>query len=236
MRPSYGGLPPHRHALALRGVGSGLRGNACIVCGADDGIGRATARLLVGEGADLLLVGRDPAAGESGGVPLPADVHDPDAAARVVAACLERFGRLDALVCPAPRSAPAPLAGLSDADWQAHWDRDAMAPLRLLREAAPVMAAAGYGRIVVMASAAGKQPVREAPAHSVVMAAALSLSRAFADRYAGDGVLVNAVAPDLVGGSAEEAAAVVAFLCSPACAAVSGAAWSADGGAVRAIT
>ncbi|HWT26025.1 MAG TPA: SDR family oxidoreductase, partial [Solirubrobacteraceae bacterium] len=165
-----------------------------------------------------------------------------------VSACVERFGAIDVLVNSEAEPAHAPLATLSDDDWQAQWDLNVMAPMRLMRAAAPVMARAGRGRIVNVASAAGKRPAPQNAAYSVTKAAQLSVSRAFADTYAAQGVLVNAVAPaeDLgdrdaerppIGrfGTPEEAAAVVLFLCSDIASVVAGAAWSADGGAVKAI-
>jgi 3-oxoacyl-[acyl-carrier protein] reductase len=89
-----------------------------------------------------------------------------------------------------------------------------MGPMRLMRAAAPRMAAAGGGRIVNVCSSSGKRPSLTNAAYSVTKAAQLSLSRHFADRYVGDGVLVNAVAPGPVsspvwldpGGLADQAA------------------------------
>ena len=70
-----------------------------------------------------------------------------------------------------------------------------MGPMRLMRAAAPRMAARGGGRIVNVCSSAGKRPSLNNAAYSVTKAAQLSLSRLFADTYAAQGVLVNAVAP-----------------------------------------
>src|SRR5206468_2305553 len=81
------------------------------------------------------------------------------------------------------------------ADWQAAWDLNVMAPLRAMRAAAPGMRERGWGRIVNVASTAGKRPSARMPEYSVAKAAELSLSRLFADRYAADGVLVNAICP-----------------------------------------
>jgi 3-oxoacyl-[acyl-carrier protein] reductase len=64
---------------------------------------------------------------------------------------------------------------------------------------APKMATAGFGRVVNVASSAGKRPSSTNMAYAVTKAAQLSLSRAFADLYAAKGVLVNAVAPGPVG-------------------------------------
>ena len=84
---------------------------------------------------------------------------------------------------------------LTDADWQSQWELNVMASMRLMRAAAPRMADAGWGRIVNVASSAGKRPSLTNVAYAVTKAAQLSLSRAWADLWAAKGVLVNAVAP-----------------------------------------
>jgi 3-oxoacyl-[acyl-carrier protein] reductase len=182
-------------------VDLGLSGKACIVTGATSGIGAATARKLVAEGARVLLVARDQARldaarREPGDVAaIAADVTDPTAAERIVAACESAFGTVDVLVNNAGTMPVASLDELSDGDWQAQWELNVMASLRLMRVAAPKMAGRGWGRIVNVASSAGKRPSSRNPAYSVTKAAQLSLSRVFADEYASQGVLVNAVAP-----------------------------------------
>jgi NAD(P)-dependent dehydrogenase (short-subunit alcohol dehydrogenase family) len=96
----------------------------------------------------------------------------------------------------AGKSRARPLEELTDADWQEQWELHVMAPMRLMRALAPVMAEAGGGRIVNVASSSGKRPSATLDAaYSVTKAAQLSLSRVFADLWAGRGVLVNAVAP-----------------------------------------
>ena len=187
----------------------GLQGKACIVTGATRGIGLATARMLHAEGAHVLAVAR------SGPDVFHADVTRPEDTAAIVAACVERFGTVDALVNNAGTSFVRSLEELSDDDWQSQWELHVMGPMRLMREAAPLMAARGGGRIVNVCSSAGKRPSLTNPAYAVTKAAQLSLSRVFADRYAADGVLVNAVAPGAVssplwtddGGLADQAAA-----------------------------
>jgi 3-oxoacyl-[acyl-carrier protein] reductase len=169
----------------------GLAGKSCVVTGASRGIGLATARLLAAEGARVLSVSRS-AEGEDA---LALDVTEPDAADRVLAACEERFGGIDALVNNAGTSAARPLEELTDDEWQEQWELHVMAPMRLMRAAAPRMAEGDGGRIVNVCSSSGKRPSLTNPAYSVTKAAQLSLSRAFADTYAEKGVLVNAVAP-----------------------------------------
>ena len=177
----------------------GLSGKACIVTGATSGIGAETARLLRAEGADVLLVARDQArldaAVADGGVACAADVTDPGAAARIVAACESAFGRVDVLVNNAGTMPVTPLDELSDEDWQYQWELNVMASLWLMQAVAPGMAGRGWGRIVNVASSAGKRPSLRNAAYAVTKAAQLSLSRVFADQYASKNVLVNAVAP-----------------------------------------
>lgn len=197
----------------------GLDGRACIVTGATSGIGLATARLLRAEGARVLLVARDAGevervAEQLGGTAIAADVTRPEDAARIVSACAERLGAVDVLVNNAGTSFVRPLAQLADEDWQAQWDLNVMGPMRLMREAAPLMARAGWGRIVNVCSSSGKRPSLTNAAYSVTKSAQLSLSRHYADSYVADGVLVNAVAPGPVssplwldeGGLADQAA------------------------------
>lgn len=183
----------------------GLRDRVCIVTGASSGIGRATAELLTAEGAAVLLVGRsegplEEAAGacrEAGGdaETLVLDITAADAGERLVRNGLERRGRIDVLVNNAGTSAVRSLDQLTDEDWQSQWDLHVMGPMRLMRAVAPVMAERQWGRIVNVSSSSGKRPSQRNMAYSVTKAAELSLSRAFADLYAGQGVLVNSLTP-----------------------------------------
>ena len=184
-----------------------LSDKACIVTGASRGIGAATARMLEDEGARVLRVSRS--AGFA------CDVTSSDAGERIVGDCITRFGRVDVLVNNAGTSRALPLDELTDEDWREQWDLNVMAPMRLMAAAAPRMAEAGGGRIVNVASSSGKRPSPRNAAYSVTKAAELSLSRVFADRWVGDGVLVNAVMPGPVatplwlaeGGLADQSAA-----------------------------
>ena len=133
----------------------GLRDRACIVTGASGGIGRAVAVSLAREGASVLLLGRrsEALASLAGECERPGvaasrwrlDVTAVDAGDRAVQACLERFGRIDALVNGAGTSAVRSLEQLTDEEWQAQWELHVMAPMRLMRAAAPEMAGAGGG-------------------------------------------------------------------------------------------
>ncbi|HXE98916.1 MAG TPA: SDR family oxidoreductase [Solirubrobacterales bacterium] len=183
----------------------GLDGKACAITGASRGIGREVARRLCAEGASTLLVARsadalDEAARQcaaAGGraEPLALDVTEPEAGERIVATATASFGQLDVLVNNAGTARWRPLEEVPDDDWRQAWELNVMAPLRAMRAAAPAMAERGWGRIVNVSSTAAKRPSAMMPEYSVAKAAELSLSRLFADRYAAEGVLVNAVCP-----------------------------------------
>jgi 3-oxoacyl-[acyl-carrier protein] reductase len=188
----------------------GLRDRACIVSGASRGIGRATAVTLAAEGAAVLLAGRDAdaladareACRAAGGraETVAVDVTSAGAPSLLVAACEAAFGRIDVLVNNAGATRSRPHEELTDEEWQAQWELHVMAPMRLMRAVAPRMADVGWGRIVNVSSSSGKRPSLTNMAYSVTKAAELSLSRAFADTYAAQGVLVNAVAPGPIDG------------------------------------
>jgi 3-oxoacyl-[acyl-carrier protein] reductase len=172
-------------------VNLGLEGKVCVVTGATRGIGASTARMLSQEGARVLSVARR-------GADLNLDVTARDAGERVLAACPSAPW---ALVNAAGTSRARPLDELSDGDWQQQWEVHVMGPMRLMRALSPAMTEAGGGRIVNVASSSGKRPsARLDASYSVTKAAQLSLSRVFADAWAGRGVLVNAVAPGPVEG------------------------------------
>ena len=148
-----------------------LGGRACAVTGASRGIGRETARMLCAEGADVLLVARGAndlgdaveecrgIAASSGGHAegLALDITDADAGDRIVAACEERFGKLDVIVNNAGHASRRGLAEVPDEDWYAAWELNVMAPLRLMRAAIPAMAQRGWGRVVNISSSSGKR-------------------------------------------------------------------------------
>jgi 3-oxoacyl-[acyl-carrier protein] reductase len=187
----------------------GLRDRACVITGGSRGIGAAAAATLAGEGASLLLIGRDAEQLEvivqrcrdldTRAEALALDVTGAEAGERALQECTSRFGRIDALVNNAGTSSVRSLEELTDEEWQQQWQLHVMAPMRMMRAAAPAMARRGWGRIVNVCSSSGKRPSQTNLAYSVTKAAELSLSRAFADRFAGEGVLVNAVAPGPIG-------------------------------------
>src|SRR5919112_1029765 len=160
----------------------GISGRIAVVTGATSGIGAATAEILAAEGVQVVRVSR----GEG------IDVTAPDAADQIAA---RAAGPVDILVNNAGTSFARDLEDLTDDDWNGLWELHVMASMRLMRAFAPGMAERGWGRIVNVTSSAGKRPSLTNAAYSVTKAAQLSLSRVFADSYASDAVLVNAVTP-----------------------------------------
>lgn len=173
-----------------------------MVTGASRGIGRAIAESLVTEGCRVLLCARDQPALDAaaaslgpGAVALSVDVTADDAPARIVAACLDAFGRLDILVNNAGTADPKPLDELVAADWQAALDVHFLAPARLSAACVPVMAAAGWGRLVHVTSVSGREPDPLFAPYSAAKAALLNLSTSLSQQYAGEGVLSSCVVP-----------------------------------------
>jgi SDR family mycofactocin-dependent oxidoreductase len=172
------------------------------------------------------------------------------------------FGRLDAVVaCAGVVAACAPLWEISDAAWDAVWSVNVLGTRRLIEAAAPTLIANGKdanGRIVAVASAAGRTGLFHLAAYSAAKHAVVGLVRGAAMDLAAYGVTVNAVSPgstrtaileasaSLYGlASAEEfaqqqpigrllepveVAAAIAWLCSPTSSAITGADIAVDGG------
>jgi 3-oxoacyl-[acyl-carrier protein] reductase len=163
-----------------------VAGRTAVITGATRGIGAAVAALLEADGARVVRVAR------SHGI----DVTAPGAAERIAALA---GGPVDILVNNAGTSQIKPLEELEDRDYYEAFELGVMAPMRLMRHFAPLMAERGWGRIVNVTSTAGKRPSLTWPAYSVAKAAQHSLSRAYADYWASRGVHVNVVAPGPVG-------------------------------------
>src|SRR5436190_8036002 len=171
----------------------GLRDRVCIVTGSTGGIGLEVARMLREEGALVVTSGRRQDG--IGDLHVAADLARPGEPERVVAAALERFGRVDCLVNNVGGTEIRRLDELTDDDWEASWQLNVMSAVRAIRATLPSMRERGAGAIVNVSSSAGKRPSTSMPEYSVAKAAMLSLSRLVADVYAKDGIRCNAVTP-----------------------------------------
>jgi 3-hydroxybutyrate dehydrogenase len=176
-----------------------------LVTGASKGIGQACARALSQAGHRVALVARDADAlqtvasslpGET--LVVPADLLDPAALDAAFARVEDEWGPVEILVLNAGASMSAPLVKTSDDDWQRMLDLNLTAPFRCLRRALPSMTAAGFGRVVVVASVAGKVGSARIAAYTASKHGVLGLVRSAAAELAAAGVTVNAVCPGYV--------------------------------------
>ena len=181
-----------------------FHGKSIIVTGATSGIGRATAEAFARERAALLLTGRDTGALEAivdraasaGGraVACPADLADDGAPDRVVRAAVEAFGGIDVVVNAAGIIASGTIETTSDRAWDDMMAVNLRAPFRLMRAAAPHLAAR-KGAIVNVSSVNGLRAFAGVLAYCVSKAAMDHLTRCAALELAPAGVRVNAVNP-----------------------------------------
>ena len=233
-----------------------------LVTGAARGIGLAIASRLAADGArvavlDLDAQGAEAAARQVGGgaIALVADVTkaaDVDASVQRV---VDAWGRLDILVNNAGITGRSfPIWELSDEDWRRVIDVDLTSVFYCCRAAVRAMLAQGSGRIVNIASIAGKEGNPTLVPYSSAKAGVIGLTKALAKEVATRGILVNAVAPAVIGtellkqmeqstvdllvskipmgrvGTPEEVAALVAWLASDDCSFSTGAVYDLSGG------
>jgi len=189
-------------------VSGALDGDVAIVTGAGAGIGRAIAAALAAEGATVVVADRDPgtaraavaeleaAGGHAAAADLDvADVADVRALAQAVKA---EHGRLDVLVNNAAVTQASTFFEVDEDEWDRIHAVNARGAFFLMQEAARVMVAQRRGRIVNVASIAGKGwSGSSSAAYAASKGAMLSMTRYAATALAADGVTVNAVCPGI---------------------------------------
>jgi NAD(P)-dependent dehydrogenase (short-subunit alcohol dehydrogenase family) len=176
-----------------------------LVTGASRGIGAACAVALSSAGHRVALMARSRPDLEDVARSLPgealvvvADVTDPAAIDAAFAEVESAWGPVELLVVNAGAGASSPLAETSDEEWARMLDLNLTAPFRCLRRALPGMTAAGYGRVVVVASVAAKHGAARIAAYTAAKHGVLGLVRSAAAEVARTGVTVNAVCPGYV--------------------------------------
>jgi NAD(P)-dependent dehydrogenase (short-subunit alcohol dehydrogenase family) len=175
-----------------------LQGKHAVVTGASRGIGLAVARSLLAEGARVTLMAReaaglDAAARELGGGVAwqTVDVTDPASVAQAFALA----GTVDILVNNAGQAASSPFMRLDADTWQRMLDVNLSGAYHCIQAALPPMLAAGWGRIVNVASTAGLTGYRYVAAYCAAKHGLVGLTRALALELAAKGITVNAVCP-----------------------------------------
>jgi 3-oxoacyl-[acyl-carrier protein] reductase len=247
-------------------VRAGLHGQVALVTGGSQGIGRATAEMLASAGADIVLnhfsataemveqVSRSVREVGRRVVAVEADVACQDEVAGMVERAVEEFGRIDILVNNAGISPECPLGEMTEAFWDRVLAVNLKGQFLVCQAVVPLMRAAGYGRIVNIASEQGLIGAVDMSAYCASKAGIFGLTKALARELAPAGIVVNCVAPGPVDtamltdrdrtaelatkiplgriGRPEEIAFAVLFLASPQTSWTTGQIYSPNGGVV----
>lgn len=239
-----------------------LTGQTAIVTGAAQGIGEAIAERLSYAGATVVVADLDVEAARAVAMRLGrnafavrTDVTDPESIAKTVAEILSRTGRIDVLVNNAGiAGTAAPLWEQTNADWEKAIAVNLSGVFYFCRAVVPHMRERGYGRIVNIASIAGKEGNPRMVPYSATKAGVIGLTKSLGKEVATEGICVNAVSPAVVQtkllnqltpeqinymteripmrrtGKPDEIAAVVNFLASPDCSFVTAQCYDVSGG------
>jgi 3-oxoacyl-[acyl-carrier protein] reductase len=239
-----------------------LAGQTALVTGGARGIGLAIAARLIADGARVAIVDRDAdtaqkAATVLGGsaISLAADVTQTADVDGAVQAAYDWRGRLDIVVNNAGITGRSfPITELSDEDWASVIACDLTSVFVVSRAAVKLMLPHRRGRIINIASIAGKEGNATLVPYSAAKAGVIGLTKALAKEVATSGIFVNAVAPAVIGtellqqmekstvdmlvakipmgrvGTPAEVAALVAWLASEECSFSTGAVYDLSGG------
>ncbi|MFD7731924.1 SDR family NAD(P)-dependent oxidoreductase [Kitasatospora phosalacinea] len=237
-----------------------LQGLRAIVTGGASGIGLATARLLAGRGAAVAVLDLDASRLPPPFESFTADVSDDASVRAAVSAAAEALGGIDVLVNNAGIGAAGTVADNDDAQWHRVLDVNVLGIVRTTRAALPHLRGSAHAAIVNTCSIAATAGLPQRALYSASKGAVLSLTLAMAADHVREGIRVNCVNPGTVDTpwvgrlldaaddpaaeraalaarqptgrlvSAEEVAAAIAYLASPAAASTTGTALAVDGG------
>jgi 3-oxoacyl-[acyl-carrier protein] reductase len=244
-----------------------LKGKVAIVTGASRGIGKATALALATEGATVVVnyassqtsaeqVVAEIATLGNPAIALAADVSKADQVEGLIAAVMEKFGRIDVLVNNAGITRDTLLLRMKLEDWQAVIDLNLTGVFLCTRAVSKIMLKQKSGRVINITSVAGQMGNPGQANYSAAKAGVIGFTRTVAKELASRGITVNAVAPGFITtdmtadlksdgilqfiplnryGQPEEVAGMIRFLAAdPAAAYMTGQVMNVDGGMVMA--
>ena len=181
----------------------GLSNKRALVMGGSQGIGRAIALSLAGEGAAVTVVARDATKLEAVVAELQAlgasadllviDVSD--AQQRATLCQHLAAGRYDILVANAGGPPPGAVPGIAEDVWQSHFDMMVKGMIAVIESALPYMQSAGWGRIAVVSSSGIQIPIPKLAISNTLRSALAAYAKSLAEQVAADGVTVNLLLP-----------------------------------------
>jgi NAD(P)-dependent dehydrogenase (short-subunit alcohol dehydrogenase family) len=185
-----------------------LKGKRALVTGSSAGIGAGIARRLAGEGARVVVHGRNAARTEAvlaavravGGEAASAvgDLSSDEGAEKVFESSRRAFGGIDILVNNAGGYASRPWLDTTPQNWRAFYEDDVLSAVRLILAAAPAMRQAGWGRIINIATGMATTPQAVMADYAAAKAALVNSTVSLAKELAGTGVTVNTISPGLI--------------------------------------
>ena len=187
----------------------GLKNRTALITGADSGIGWHTARLLLEEGATVVLSDQDQDELDAAVARLDgprtrvhafaADITSLDSLAELHSSVQDAVGDIDILVQAAGvTGAQGLFHEISDEGWTKTIETDLLGPVRLVKQFLPSLRKGGWGRLVFVASEDAVQPYDDELPYCAAKAGILALSKGLSRSYAKEGLLVNAVSPAFI--------------------------------------